>query len=132
MRRYSSHEKFLNHPSLAGLTICFAVAGWSAAQQRAPKAVAAGEAIVADSIHPALQKYCIGCHNSQVKKSGLDLSSREAMLRGGDRGAAISPGNARTSLLYKLVTHEEEPGMPYKADKLPDEIISQHCWRLST
>jgi mono/diheme cytochrome c family protein len=125
MRHYIPHERFLNRPSLAGLTICVAVAGWSAAQQRAPKPVAAGEAIVADSIHPALQKYCIGCHNSQVKKSGLDLSSREAMLRGGDRGAAITPGDARASLLYKLVTHEEEPGMPYKADKLPDEIISQ-------
>lgn len=34
-------------------------------------------------------------------------------------------GDARTSLLYKLVTHEEKPGMPYKRDKLSDEVISQ-------
>src|SRR5579863_4511794 len=125
MRSVISAEKFRNCRLLAGVAVWIAVAGWGQAQDRVPKPAAASQALFADFVHPALQKYCIGCHNSQVKKSGLDLSSRESILRGGDRGAAITPGDARASLLYKLVTHEEEPGMPYKADKLPDEIISR-------
>jgi hypothetical protein len=36
----------------------------------------------------------------------------------GTRGPAITPGDARRSLLYKLVAHEQEPAMPYKATKL--------------
>jgi hypothetical protein len=124
MRSYISQERFLNRSFLVGVAVCFAVAGGSGAQDRAPKPVAVDEALFADFVYPALQKYCLGCHNRQVKQSGLDLSSRESMLRGGDRGSAITPGNAQASLFYRLVTHEEEPGMPYKAEKLPDEIIS--------
>jgi mono/diheme cytochrome c family protein len=124
MSRHASRERFLSRAFCAGVAVCFA-ASWSAAQERAAKSAASGDVLFADSVHPALQKYCMGCHNSQVKQSGLDLSSRESMLRGGDRGAAITPGDARASLLYKLVKHEEEPGMPYKGDKLPDEVISQ-------
>src|SRR2546426_1912441 len=124
MRSYISQKRFLNRSFLVGVAVCLAVAGGSGAQDRAPKPVAGDEALFADFVYPALQKYCLGCPNRQVKQSGLDLSSRESMLRGGDRGGAITPGNARASLLYRLVTHAEEPGMPYKAEKLPDEIIS--------
>ena len=72
-----------------------------------------------------LDKQCLPCHSGQLRKGGLDLSSREALLRGGDSGAAITAGNARESLLYKLVAHERQPAMPYKAAKLPDEVIAR-------
>src|SRR5690349_9824506 len=99
----------LNRRYLAGVAVWVAAANWSTAQDKA--------ALFNDVVHPALQKYCIRCHNSTVKQSGLDLSTRESLLRGGSRGPAIAPGDARASLLYKLVAHEEEPGMPYKAGK---------------
>ncbi len=37
---------------------------------------------------------------------------------------AVTPGNAKTSLLYQLVTHEKEPAMPFKAAKLSKETIA--------
>ncbi|MBM3800970.1 MAG: hypothetical protein FJW26_01535, partial [Acidimicrobiia bacterium] len=76
-------------------------------------------------IHPMLVEHCQGCHNGEVKKGGLDLSSREGLLKGGDSGPSIVRGNAEASLLYKLVAHEQEPAMPYKLDKLPAVLIAQ-------
>ena len=45
-------------------------------------------------------------------------------MRGGTHGAAVVPGNAKTSLLYKMITHEQEPAMPFKAAKLSREAIA--------
>src|SRR5262249_15726231 len=53
-----------------------------------------------------------------------DLSERDKLLHGGGTGAAVVPGNARESLLYKLVTHTKEPHMPHNAAKLPREAIA--------
>ncbi len=45
-------------------------------------------------------------------------------MRGGTHGAAVVPGNAKTSLLYKMIAHEQEPAMPFKAAKLSSEAIA--------
>jgi mono/diheme cytochrome c family protein len=76
-------------------------------------------------IHPTLTARCLPCHNSQMKKGSLDLSTREAMLRGGDSGPAVMPGKALDSELYKRLRHESQPGMPYQSAKLSDELIAK-------
>src|SRR5215471_10630447 len=58
-----------------------------------------------------LQTRCAICHGKD-KESGLDLRSREGLLKGGSRGPAIKPGDADESLLYQLVAGEEKPRMP--------------------
>src|SRR5262245_54727054 len=58
-----------------------------------------------------LQTRCIVCHGKD-KESGLDLRTREGLLKGGSRGAAIKPGDADESLLYRFVAGEEKPRMP--------------------
>ena len=35
-----------------------------------------------DHIQPLFKKSCLGCHNAGAKQGGLDLSTREALLRG--------------------------------------------------
>ena len=84
-----------------------------------------GATLYAQQIKPALEKHCVMCHDAQSRKGGLDITSREALLRGGTNGPAILAGNAKDSLLYKLIAHEQEPGMPYKTAKLPDEVIAK-------
>src|SRR5262249_15227436 len=84
-----------------------------------------GVQLFVQQIFPLFQKQCLSCHSDLLKQSGLDLSSREGLLRGGSRGPAIVPTNAKASLLYKLVAHEEDPGMPYKVSKLPEEVIAR-------
>jgi Protein of unknown function (DUF1549)/Protein of unknown function (DUF1553)/Planctomycete cytochrome C len=58
-----------------------------------------------------LQTRCVVCHG-KGKESGLDLRTREGLLKGGSRGAAIKPGDADESLLYRFVAGEEKPRMP--------------------
>jgi hypothetical protein len=72
------------------------------------------------SARAILEKNCLGCHSAQLKKSGLDLSSRDLAIRGGDRGPAIVPGDSKASLLFKVASHAVEPHMPFQAGKLSD------------
>src|SRR5687768_10257431 len=73
-----------------------------------------------DHVLPVFRNACLNCHNPDKKKAGLDLSSYAATLAGSTSGKVIEPGDADGSLLYRLVTHAEEPTMPPKGDKLSD------------
>ena len=121
------------HSSAVWVVLSGLVVGWSWAEERSPEAAlqaqsqsakGTGNRLFTGHIQPLLQEHCLTCHKGDTKGGGLDLSTREALLKGGTRGPAIVPGDAKASLLYKLVTRQEEPGMPYKADKLPEEVIS--------
>src|SRR5687767_361483 len=83
-----------------------------------------GGRLFREQIRPLFEEHCQMCHSAESKQGGFDLSSSEGLLRGGGRGSAITPGNAKGSLLYKLVAHEETPAMPYKASKLSKEAIA--------
>lgn len=71
-----------------------------------------------DHVSPLFESACNSCHNADKAMGGLDLSSYPNMLKGGSSGGAVEPGNPDGSLLYKLVSHQEEPFMPHKKDKL--------------
>ncbi len=70
-----------------------------------------------------LEQHCVRCHGGEKTKAGLDLVTRKALLRGGESGPAIVPGDPSKSLLYRMLTHEAEPGMPHKEDPLPPAAI---------
>ena len=81
--------------------------------------------LYANQVKPLIDKNCLGCHNAQVKQGGLDLSSREALLRGSEHGRVVVPGNPADSQLYKLIAHVTQPAMPFKGAKLPAEAIAK-------
>ena len=89
------------------------------AQEKLPAGHGAGGVLT------LLETHCVRCHGGEKTKAGLDLVTREALLRGGESGAAVVIGQPRESLLYKMVAHLEEPGMPHKEDKLSDADIRQ-------
>src|SRR5262249_26363453 len=80
----------------------------------------------ADSRHPPalLERACVPCHNAGRPSSGLDLTTRETLLRGGDRGAAVVPGDPEKSLLYRAISHSGPVRMPYQQARLSDEAIA--------
>ncbi len=81
------------------------------------------------SVRPLLAKHCYSCHSAKATKlqAGLLVDSRAALLRGGDSGAAIVPGDPDASLLIEAVQYEEYE-MPPKG-KLPDrEIATLERW----
>ena len=59
-------------------------------------------------IRPLLVRHCYECHSggSNEVKGGLRLDFKNAVLKGGDTGPAIVPGNASESLLIAAVKHE--------------------------
>ncbi|MBL9201748.1 MAG: PSD1 domain-containing protein, partial [Opitutaceae bacterium] len=102
------------------LLLCALVSGAAlSAQENLPAGHGAGGVLT------LLEMHCVSCHGGEKTKGGLDLTTREALLRGGESGASIVPGQPKASLLYQMVAHLEEPGMPHKEAKLPDAVIRQ-------
>ncbi|HEY1172406.1 MAG TPA: DUF1553 domain-containing protein [Verrucomicrobiae bacterium] len=77
-------------------------------------------------IRPALVEHCYECHSAGAEKikGGLVLDSRAGVQKGGDTGAAITPGDPEASLLIHAVRHaSEDVKMPPKK-KLPPKVIA--------
>ena len=83
-----------------------------------------GEELFRDTIQPTLKQQCLGCHGEANTFAKLDLRTREATLKGGQRGPAIVSGNPDSSLLLKVIDHSGELKMPPGGDekKLPLRI----------
>jgi hypothetical protein len=80
-------------------------------------------------IRPIMERSCWNCHGESLQLSGLDLRTRESALRGGDSGAAIVPGRAEESRLFRRVAGLEPPPMPVEGVALtPDEIAAVRKW----
>src|SRR5262245_54715640 len=74
-----------------------------------------GSLSVAQSANPAvslLQRKCLQCHGDTLQMSGLDVRTRESLLKGSDKGPAIVPGNAEASRAFRRVAGMEQPLMP--------------------
>jgi cytochrome c553 len=84
----------------------------------------AGTDLFKKTIRPALIKNCLKCHGDEKIRSGLDISTRELLLEGGETEAAINLKEPEKSYLLSLIRHEEEPEMPPKKAKLPDSLIA--------
>jgi len=75
-------------------------------------------------IRPVFIEHCQKCHGPEKQWSGFRLDSREGLLKGGETGAAIVPGNPAESPLVRQIRHEEgESAMPPKG-KLSDLQIA--------
>ncbi|MBM3848211.1 MAG: DUF1549 domain-containing protein, partial [Verrucomicrobia bacterium] len=76
-------------------------------------------------IRPFLANDCYECHGARKQKGGLRLDSRDALLKGGDSGVVLVPGDAARSLLIQSIRHEHsELKMPKDRPKLPESAIA--------
>lgn len=82
------------------------------------------------SVRNILTSKCVKCHGGAKTESGLDLATREALLKGGEYNEqAIVPGKGKESFLVRTLQHVEEPSMPAEGDKLSEaEIASIIEW----
>jgi hypothetical protein len=76
---------------------------------------AGDEAVVA-----VLEGRCLECHHKASSKGGLDLSTRAALLKGGETGPAVVGTDPEKSPLWLLAARRQKPYMPHKRDKLPE------------
>jgi Protein of unknown function (DUF1553)/Protein of unknown function (DUF1549)/Planctomycete cytochrome C len=96
---------------------------------QAPAPATASPVTFARDIEPIFAKSCWNCHSADAQLADLDLSTRDAALRGGEHGAAIVPGNAEQSRLYRMIAGLESISMPMDGSKLePAEIAAIKSW----
>jgi hypothetical protein len=76
-------------------------------------------------VRPVLSRTCVKCHGAQKASGGLRLDSREAMLKGGERGPAVSPGDPTKSLLIQAIRHEDESLEMPPGKLLPETVRAE-------
>lgn len=60
-----------------------------------------------DLIFPMMNRRCVSCHNQDKKKGDLDVSSFSNLMKGGESGDVIIPGDAEASDFYRRITLPE-------------------------
>ena len=86
-----------------------------------------GVEVFENHIRPILVQNCYKCHSEEAGKAKgeLLLDTRAGVLKGGEAGPAIIPGNPKDSLLMKAVLYESEDlQMPPKS-RLSKEAIDK-------
>jgi hypothetical protein len=85
-------------------------------------------------VRPILEKYCLDCHvpgGAGHAASGFDMSSYESLMKGGNFGPFVIPGDPLTSTLNMLVEGRADPSirMPHGRGALTeDEIETLRVW----
>src|SRR5262245_50701001 len=107
-----------------GCVALFALATLAASTASAEDAKPAEKVNFTDHVLPILRAKCGMCHSAGQAKGGLVLENYGASMTGGASGAVIEAGDLDGSRLWALVTHKEQPAMPPKEPKLPDEMLA--------
>ena len=76
-------------------------------------------------IQPVLVRRCYQCHSGKSKKlqGGLRVDSRADLLKGGDTGRAIVPGDPRKSPLIEALRYGADSFQMPPDRKLPANVI---------
>jgi hypothetical protein len=77
-------------------------------------------------IRPVLETQCYKCHSatSEKLKGGLHLDTKPGLLRGGETGPAIVPGDPAKSLLIRALEYKDETLQMPPKQKLPDSVVN--------
>ncbi len=96
------------------------------------RSISAAEPIKADldffetKIRPIFVENCYKCHShsSEKVRGGLMLDTRDGLLKGGETGPAIVPGDPEKSLMIKAVRYKDKDlQMPPNDKQLAPELV---------
>ena len=81
-------------------------------------------------IQPLLESSCVKCHAKGKDRGGLSIETHEGLLKGGDTGGAIVPGNSAKSLMIELVSSDDlEMLMPRRGKRwTPEQVGLLRAW----
>ena len=85
-------------------------------------------------VYPFLKANCISCHNKTTTKADLNMETPELMIKGGESGPSIIPGNGAESLLVTASLHTKDMEMPPPNNKsgavnlIPEQIATLKAW----
>ena len=112
----------------ASALLLTALAALCAVEARAGQdsAEATGIEFFEAKIRPQLAGRCFQCHSARNSKppGGLYLDSRVALLKGGQRGPAVVPGDPAQSLLIQAIRYTDEKLQMPPIGRLSDEQVA--------
>lgn len=114
-------------PGLRGGAV-MSVAAWSLCATGVAVSQSSAPVSFTKDVIPILKERCLACHGESQRQAGLDLRTRDAMLKGGDNGPAIVPGDAIESRLYRRISGLEAPVMPMGGEISESEILTIRDW----
>lgn len=81
-------------------------------------------------IKPVLKERCYSCHAALKQEGGLRLDTAKSLIKGGDSGKAIVPGDASGShVLSRVASKDPAERMPPEGDPLkPEQIAALRAW----
>lgn len=79
-------------------------------------------------IVPIFEAKCFRCHGIKKKDGRLDMRSVAALLRGGNSGPALVPGDAEKSLLVELIHFNEMPPRKEKDPVSKADLARIRAW----
>src|SRR6266700_2328386 len=79
-------------------------------------------------IAPILSTKCIQCHGQTSLMAGLDLRTRDGLLKGGQHGPGVVAGKAGESSLYRHLTGQTQPQMPMGGRLSDQQIVLFKKW----
>ncbi len=86
------------------------------------------EKLFEEKVRPLLVTRCQGCHGARLAEGGLRLDNLPAVLKGGDSGAILTPGDPTASKVLKVVRRELEPAMPPDEPLPAEEVAILEAW----
>ncbi|WP_414664082.1 DUF1553 domain-containing protein [Horticoccus sp. 23ND18S-11] len=126
LRRHAS--RWLTATLVLGLGASAFAADMPAGHPPATKALSSADlAFFESKIRPILVDTCYKCHSKEADKvrGGFLLDTREALMAGGNSGAALVPGKPDESLIIQAVRYKDEDlQMPPKGEKLSEQQIA--------
>ena len=66
----------------------------------------------ARDVQPLVERWCVRCHGPREQHGGLRVDGYAALMRGGDSGPAVVPGDPAASLMVAKIERRDRPSMP--------------------
>ena len=107
-------------------TLLLLVGGFTAAARAADEAAFSAEDVkfYESQVKPILDDKCLKCHGGEKTKADLRVTSRGALLRGGESGLAVNLEKPDTSLILKMINYADDDHQMPPKQKLPAEQIA--------
>jgi hypothetical protein len=98
--------------SALGLAVALGACGGGSTDPITVAKTEAGQISFKETIHPILLDHCgQRCHNEEAK-GGFQVLTYETLIKGGNRGNTIVPGDPDASQIIGSVTKTKPPHMP--------------------
>ena len=87
-----------------GLAIALAVPIVCRAPLSADERAGATNHVVYESeVQSIIAVACVRCHNPETRKAGIDLTTPQGIMLGGDSGQIVNAGQPAESLLFEMI-----------------------------